>query len=626
MNDQTVVVEIPGVGNVEFPATMSTTDIARASARMRSEALRQSAGDKPRGGKRYTVKDPTSGKTVVLTGDSPPTKEELEHIFSEINKSGSTSRSVPSRYKPPPGIMVVDESELFDAPPPQPAQARTTELPDARDWLKRGLSGFASMVLPSTEPRDYIEGPIRALTNPVDSFSLLVDAIRDGSLQQIEKARAATEASFSASDPRTRRIETVKALAHGFGAVPVIGPAAVATGEAFADGNIAEGVGMTAGLLSPIGARRLPVPSPRSIPGVTGALSRARTGSADAMKRGIERRMVDVTAPKTGSNKIRFGNMAEEVAPRLVREPGLGAYSREGLQGKVEGRLGEATAKLDDVANARLSARTFDVQPVIAELLARRKRLTAESVEASRPTRTVTERTSPILDERGRPVKVMDARAEPAGRDVVPRPNATRVAAIDRAIGELQKLGPSARYESLRRIREAYDGPAQTVYSPSMTADFLKAQGAKLGAADVTGVLREYLAKADPQTAAANAEYSLFRKASDVLRAAEETERVRPNMFRKTMGRVTGAATGGAAGGGAGAVAGVITADFLDMVARSGITTKVATARMMARLEDALRGHRSAEVQAILKRLETIGVAARRTSVLTGRTQAATAR
>lgn len=38
--EQTVVVEIPGVGNVEFPASMSQTDIAREAARLHSEAMR----------------------------------------------------------------------------------------------------------------------------------------------------------------------------------------------------------------------------------------------------------------------------------------------------------------------------------------------------------------------------------------------------------------------------------------------------------------------------------------------------------------------------------------------------------------------------------------------------------
>jgi hypothetical protein len=43
----------------------------------------------------YKVKDPTTGRTIVLTGDSPPTAAELEQIFAEINKE-------PEAPAPPP--------------------------------------------------------------------------------------------------------------------------------------------------------------------------------------------------------------------------------------------------------------------------------------------------------------------------------------------------------------------------------------------------------------------------------------------------------------------------------------------------------------------------------------------
>jgi hypothetical protein len=97
-------------------------------------------------------------------------------------------------------------------------------------------------------------------------------------------------------------------------------------------------------------------------------------------------------------------------------------------------------------------------------------------------------------------------------------------------------------------------------------------------------------------------------------------------VFRKTMGRVTGAATGTAAGGGVGAVAGILTADFIDAIARSGVTTKIHTARVMAQLEDALRGNRTSQVQSLLVQLQRIKDAALKTSVGAGQTQAASAR
>lgn len=39
----------------------------------------------------YKVTDPTTGKTVVLTGDSPPTAQELEEIFAKVNAPANES-------------------------------------------------------------------------------------------------------------------------------------------------------------------------------------------------------------------------------------------------------------------------------------------------------------------------------------------------------------------------------------------------------------------------------------------------------------------------------------------------------------------------------------------------------
>ena len=171
----------------------------------------------------------------------------------------------------------------------------------------------------------------------------------------------------------------------------------------------------------------------------------------------------------------------------------------------------------------------------------------------------------------------------------MPSPNAARVATIDQAIAELQQLGPVSQYEPLRVMRQAYDGPAKAIYSPSMTADFLKAQGSKLGAADVTGTLRRTLGAADETTAAANAEYSLWRTANDVLEATREVERTRPRVGRAIMTRLTTTLAGGQAGGVPGAAAGFILAPALDAAMGSGITVQLKTAKLMQSLATAIR-------------------------------------
>jgi hypothetical protein len=183
----------------------------------------------------------------------------------------------------------------------------------------------------------------------------------------------------------------------------------------------------------------------------------------------------------------------------------------------------------------------------------------------------------------------------------VPAPNAARVAQIDQAISEIQQLGPQARYESLRKIRQSYDGPATAKYNESMTADYLKKQGESLGASDVTSVLRDKLASFDKNTAAANAQYSFMKSVSDVLSATEEVERVRPRVGRRLMQSSAGVLTGGAVAGPWGALIGMMTGPMMDAISRAGVTTKIATARFLANAADALRNGRAIEAQRLMQ-------------------------
>jgi hypothetical protein len=44
----------------------------------------------------YSVTDPSSGKTIDLTGDSPPTEQELEQVFSSVNQQSSAGMAASS--------------------------------------------------------------------------------------------------------------------------------------------------------------------------------------------------------------------------------------------------------------------------------------------------------------------------------------------------------------------------------------------------------------------------------------------------------------------------------------------------------------------------------------------------
>jgi hypothetical protein len=367
----------------------------------------------------------------------------------------------------------------------------------------------------------------------------------------------------------TREGRPLAALGNAAAAVPIVGPAVAHGVEQMRSGDVAGGAGTLTGVAAPFVAG----PAAR---GAGAALKGTRVGEglADMADASATSRMVDVMAPKVGANKVRFGAKAEEVAPALARDPTLSAYSREGLQAGVETRLAEAEAGLDAAAQNRNPNLVYHTRPILRELQKKRDRMTAQTVQSGN-------------------VK--------AGENIVPAPNGARVAMIDQAMQEIEKLGPIASFESLRRIREAYDGPAKAKYSESMTADYLKAQGGKTGAADVTSVLREKLAGYSPETADANAAYTLYRNAHDVLEAAAETERVRPRVGRGLMTRATGGVVGAMNGGTAGGIIGVLVGEIATRAAQMAPTFQIVIARRLAAAADALRAGNPAGAQQIVQ-------------------------
>lgn len=217
-------------------------------------------------------------------------------------------------------------------------------------------------------------------------------------------------------------------------------------------------------------------------------------------------------------------------------------------------------------------------------------------------------------DAVGRPLLPADAGfaavdvAGPLGQSVVPGPLEPQAAVLRQVIREVEDLGPAASYDALLKIRQGWDQAAKAVYNPSMTADFLTKNSEKLGAADATGALREALGMIDPRTATANKEYALWKKMDDVLKAAEETDRVRPTVGRKIAARFAGAVAGGTAAGGPGAVIGAILAPLADSAMIGSPTTKILTARALTQLADALRKGDAVVAESTLKRLRALSL------------------
>lgn len=481
------------------------------------------------------------------------------------------------------------------------AEAETRPAAQEGSALGRFGAGLGAML----NPVEMAKGAYQAVRHPIDTGTAIVGAMGDQWSQGIDLAK------------QGRVVEGVGHMAAG--SIPMLGPVAAQVGEQFAQGDIAGGAGATAGLLAPFGVKPAVQAVRRAAP------SGLRATIAESLEAKAGRRYADVMAPQVGPNKTRFGNQAARVGPDLAKKPEMAAWSRSGLQGHVDAAFDAATTKLDDAANARLSARTFETQPLIDDLQRVRQRWVSESVDGSEFPRTTRTRESAVLDASGKPAQVVEHQRKPLGRDVVPEDNAARVAKIDEAIRELEQLGPYARYESLRRVREAFDKPAKIKYAPSVTADFLKKSGESSGAADVTGVLREQLAKFDPETAAANQGFSLYKTAKDVLDATAEVERTRPRVGRAIMTRLTTTLAGGQQAGVTGAAAGYVLGPILDAAASAAPTTRLQVAQLMTKLARAIRAGEVDQVSSLASRLRrlapasTVGVAQQTAQVVAER-------
>lgn len=171
----------------------------------------------------YEIEGP--GGTFEIESDHPPTKDE---ILKAVRAHGD---AIAARE-----------------------QARLTAGPDGSS-VGRFVSGAASML----NPVALVKGAYQAVRHPVDTAVGVVGQMGE----QWDKA-----------GDRFDEGRYVEALGHAAaGSVPLIGPAAAATGEKIASGDVAGGLGEMTGMLAPVG--------------VSHAVA-ARSGSPVRLTRGIK--------------------------------------------------------------------------------------------------------------------------------------------------------------------------------------------------------------------------------------------------------------------------------------------------------------------------------------------------
>lgn len=422
------------------------------------------------------------------------------------------------------------------------------------------------------------EGLYSAVRHPIDTAS----AIGRSQLDQLAKA---------VEDAKAGRYSEM--VGHGTAAaLPILGPAAANAGERIATGDVAGGVGEGVGLLTPFVAK----PVLRGATAATrGAVNVVRSTDAGAnalnavaamADRASTNRIVDVAAPKVGPKKVALTNQMAEIAPKLARAEDLSALSREGWAVKMASKLEDARAALDDATDARLASQQVTTTPILAKLDEQIAKLTAQPVDASRPIPSATA-TGP--------------QARPMGLPVEPAPMAAQIDTLRKIRSEVAQLGPVAPYESIRRIRAAWDEVAKSKFLSSTAEDAVKSKGAATGAVKGTGALRDGLSSADPGTAAANADFSLYKTANDVLQATIESDRARPRVLRGVLSRAGGAMAGAEAGGVAGAGMGALLGAFVERATDLAPTLKIVMARKLASIADLLRSDPAAAQAALRK-------------------------
>lgn len=122
-----------------------------------------------------------------------------------------------------------------NAPPPKPSLLES---------LGKFGRGFNETFFPSTNPSDYIEGPSFAVQHPIESAKLLGGAMLEAQGEQLNKAVE-----------RAKQGRYGEAVAHGMAyAMPVVGPMAARAGETIGSGEVAEGLGQTAGIFGGMAA------------------------------------------------------------------------------------------------------------------------------------------------------------------------------------------------------------------------------------------------------------------------------------------------------------------------------------------------------------------------------------
>lgn len=350
--------------------------------------------------------------------------------------------------------------------PPVAPDFSTTNEKDARgNPVVRFGENFAKAILPSTTPSDYVEGPKYALQHPVDSMSLILRALWDAHAGQAGKT--AESAGRIVSDPSlTGKAGALsETLGHGLATVlPMIGPAAANAGEQIGSGDIAGGLGASAGLLAPNVAVGMRGSAP-----VKAAAGKLHQSAVAGMEKAINPTRVDT--------KVKTQRIVPEMLRRRVKAGDL-----QKLEDLAETKSATAGAQVDAALTPHkgATANTMDIVDALEQ--------------AKQPYIGTTTAGAPVVND------------------------ATRVKAIGKLQDTLMEYGADISVESMVKLRRNLDQVVEAGKGFTTPKVGVKAWAAREGRT----ALRDELSKAVPNLDKANAEYAFWQTLEDVAHASNQ--------------------------------------------------------------------------------------------------------
>jgi hypothetical protein len=373
----------------------------------------------------------------------------------------------------------------------------------------------------------------------------------------------AVKAKGDAAWAKGEHVEAIRHYAYWLGSVLSLGSSLTldkAT-DAMMSGHYAAGLGDSLGVATnAVGpdAIKLARESP-----LAARLATRSAASADA-------KFGDVMSPKGLSKEIqRTAKQAEHVATEVRR--GTTAITPPGLQAQIGQRLSEASDALDAAYNAVPPKVAYSTSPVLQRLQAAYDRLKVTGT----------------------------------GGSIIPAADANRAAAIQQAITEVRKLGPYTNTQNFAKLRNSWKDLAKDAFTPSLNPNFQQIRGASKGWADSWSAVQEALVERHPELRPLNADYHVWKQASDVMEALADQQRAKPVVGRTIMARAGGAAAGAAIGGGPGLLVGEIVGPLVErgLTNNLGPARKLLVARKLGELSDAIRAGQPTKVEMTLRTL-----------------------